>query len=44
MRNIKKLDITMQGDNAVRHIRLNLNGKNGNQKKRVILMKLPKAR
>ncbi len=34
----------MKGDDAVRHIRLNLNGKNGNQKKRVILMKLPKAR
>jgi hypothetical protein len=34
------LDITIKGDDVVRDIRLNLNGKNGNQKKRVILMKL----
>jgi len=34
----------MKGDDAVRHIQLNLNGKNGDQKKRVILMKSPKAR
>jgi len=34
----------MKGDDAVRRIQLNLNGKNGNQKERVILMKSPKAR
>jgi len=34
----------MKGGGVVKHIQLNLNGKNGNLKKRVILMKLTKAR
>ena len=44
MRNIEKLDIIMKEDDVVKHIQLNLNGKNGNREKRVIIMKLPKAR
>ena len=44
MRSIKKLDITMKGDDVVKRIQLNLNGRNGNQKKGVILTRLPKAR
>jgi len=39
MKNIKKLDIIMKAADAVKHILLNMTGKNGSLRKKVFLMR-----